>query len=151
MHLRAQLLDQRRSLPPPASSLARNTVEWSKSLTDPASRLSWDDLRVIRAIGKTGALATGAELLGINTSTIARRLSKMEEVLGATLFDRRRTGYVATVQGQELIALAERVELDVVGVARRVAGHWQRSEEHTSELQSLMRISYAVFCLKKKN
>src|SRR3546814_8642418 len=27
---------------------------------------------------------------------------------------------------------------------------WQRSEEHTSELQSLMRISYAVFCLKKK-
>src|SRR3546814_4025509 len=32
------------------------------------------------------------------------------------------------------------------------AGEWDyRSEEHTSELQSLMRISYAVFCLKKKN
>src|SRR3546814_8143788 len=31
------------------------------------------------------------------------------------------------------------------------AGHQLRSEEHTSELQSLMRISYAVFCLKKKN
>src|SRR3546814_2397659 len=30
-------------------------------------------------------------------------------------------------------------------------GEAQRSEEHTSELQSLMRISYAVFCLKKKN
>src|SRR3546814_8385562 len=31
------------------------------------------------------------------------------------------------------------------------SGHWRdRSEEHTSELQSLMRISYAVFCLKKK-
>src|SRR3546814_5296664 len=30
------------------------------------------------------------------------------------------------------------------------AGLWFRSEEHTSELQSLMRISYAVFCLKKK-
>src|SRR3546814_2474645 len=29
--------------------------------------------------------------------------------------------------------------------------HLERSEEHTSELQSLMRISYAVFCLKKKN
>src|SRR3546814_1315433 len=29
--------------------------------------------------------------------------------------------------------------------------HGRRSEEHTSELQSLMRISYAVFCLKKKN
>src|SRR3546814_9177742 len=37
--------------------------------------------------------------------------------------------------------------------ARFGAGKWQlgaRSEEHTSELQSLMRISYAVFCLKKK-
>src|SRR3546814_3574847 len=31
------------------------------------------------------------------------------------------------------------------------ARRWRRSEEHTSELQSLMRISYAVFCLKKKN
>src|SRR3546814_2330091 len=30
------------------------------------------------------------------------------------------------------------------------ASQYQRSEEHTSELQSLMRISYAVFCLKKK-
>src|SRR3546814_6495032 len=33
---------------------------------------------------------------------------------------------------------------------RRVQGADARSEEHTSELQSLMRISYAVFCLKKK-
>src|SRR3546814_1579595 len=32
-----------------------------------------------------------------------------------------------------------------------LAQHGERSEEHTSELQSLMRISYAVFCLKKKN
>src|SRR3546814_7892144 len=36
--------------------------------------------------------------------------------------------------------------------SRAVLGHrCSRSEEHTSELQSLMRISYAVFCLKKKN
>src|SRR3546814_5685586 len=41
------------------------------------------------------------------------------------------------------------VFLDVRNVDRHVLRH--RSEEHTSELQSLMRISYAVFCLKKKN
>src|SRR3546814_9349580 len=35
--------------------------------------------------------------------------------------------------------------------ARKRSGRSGRSEEHTSELQSLMRISYAVFCLKKKN
>src|SRR3546814_8474992 len=36
------------------------------------------------------------------------------------------------------------------GRATRRGEHGRRSEEHTSELQSLMRISYAVFCLKKK-
>src|SRR3546814_2347090 len=38
------------------------------------------------------------------------------------------------------------------GQGRQAESHWRaRSEEHTSELQSLMRISYAVFCLQKKN
>src|SRR3546814_4283129 len=37
------------------------------------------------------------------------------------------------------------------GAQAALAGVRRRSEEHTSELQSLMRISYAVFCLKKKN
>src|SRR3546814_8342859 len=39
----------------------------------------------------------------------------------------------------------------VAGLQRVNAAHPLRSEEHTSELQSLMRISYAVFCLKKKH
>src|SRR3546814_10330509 len=43
------------------------------------------------------------------------------------------------------------VESRAVGHIRRQAVLEARSEEHTSELQSLMRISYAVFCLKKKN
>src|SRR3546814_4491071 len=38
-----------------------------------------------------------------------------------------------------------------VSPAASTSRAWRRSEEHTSELQSLMRISYAVFCLKKKN
>src|SRR3546814_7805404 len=37
------------------------------------------------------------------------------------------------------------------GQCPHTLGFYKRSEEHTSELQSLMRISYAVFCLKKKN
>src|SRR3546814_1431475 len=39
----------------------------------------------------------------------------------------------------------------VGGVAPTYGNRLRRSEEHTSELQSLMRISYAVICLKKKN
>src|SRR3546814_7158757 len=42
-------------------------------------------------------------------------------------------------------------EIADIGDAEHVAVALIRSEEHTSELQSLMRISYAVFCLKKKN
>src|SRR3546814_5413992 len=40
---------------------------------------------------------------------------------------------------------------DLLGDNYRMLHRHDRSEEHTSELQSLMRISYAVFCLKKKN
>src|SRR3546814_9518321 len=39
----------------------------------------------------------------------------------------------------------------VAAVLDMIGGDYVRSEEHTSELQSLMRISYAVFCLNKKN
>src|SRR3546814_1605243 len=43
-----------------------------------------------------------------------------------------------------------RGDVQVAGSKNAVTKHMVRSEEHTSELQSLMRISYAVFCLKKK-
>src|SRR3546814_8650061 len=59
---------------------------------------------------------------------------------------------VLHVVSHESIALVELFELPCLG--QRVGGallrEIARSEEHTSELQSLMRISYAVFCLKKK-
>src|SRR3546814_1252951 len=44
-----------------------------------------------------------------------------------------------------------RVNLNIIGLDGRPQVKNLRSEEHTSELQSLMRISYAAFCLKKKN
>src|SRR3546814_5528879 len=50
-------------------------------------------------------------------------------------------------------AIFERRADNLLGTIERIAADLgsARSEEHTSELQSLMRISYAVFCLKKKN
>src|SRR3546814_16120372 len=54
---------------------------------------------------------------------------------------------VATKRGHDLRA----IEIESIEVWRGVFQcRFLRSEEHTSELQSLMRISYAVFCLKKK-
>src|SRR3546814_7622844 len=67
---------------------------------------------------------------------------------------RQRTDVVPPVaQGrqQALVGLDCECVLPVPGfVARAARNQAFRSEEHTSELQSLMRISYAVFCLKKK-
>src|SRR3546814_4157443 len=57
----------------------------------------------------------------------------------------------------EVLADNDMVRIAAVGWKARLGRHaligarQPRSEEHTSELQSLMRISYAVFCLKKKN
>src|SRR3546814_5689427 len=52
-----------------------------------------------------------------------------------------------------LIAAMSRPEIRIVSLTVTEGGYFidPRSEEHTSELQSLMRISYAVFCLKKNN
>src|SRR3546814_10207847 len=52
--------------------------------------------------------------------------------------------------GSAYYAYESKEELDAMREAAMAKGEKPRSEEHTSELQSLMRISYAVFCLKKK-
>src|SRR3546814_7952361 len=63
---------------------------------------------------------------------------------------------LAFIAGVDRILDMARTALNVVGnslaalVIAKWEGQYDRSEEHTSELQSLMRISYAVFCLKKK-
>src|SRR3546814_4053738 len=74
--------------------------------------------------------------------------------------DSGRGGGAEVGRDQRLLKLAKRpfVEFDagpdkageILVQPLRRAGEAARSEEHTSELQSLMRISYAVFCLKKK-
>src|SRR3546814_3631922 len=62
------------------------------------------------------------------------------------LYDRGGDAYVVELHRDgELVDRYDEVYFDMLGAVL------ERSEEHTSELQSLMRISYAVFCLKKNN
>src|SRR3546814_8744950 len=63
---------------------------------------------------------------------------------------------VPSCQMVRLVSSGTEATMSAIRVARGFTGRpkvvkFARSEEHTSELQSLMRISYAVFCLKKKN
>src|SRR3546814_2082997 len=75
-------------------------------------------------------------------SHIADALHKVPGVRSAQVSYADGNAHVATDPGTSLAALTAAI----AGL-----GNQARSEEHTSELQSLMRISYAVFCLKKKN
>src|SRR3546814_2437626 len=68
--------------------------------------------------------------------------------LAIRLGQRLSAGVAAPLKQSRLSLTAEAVTLDLP--APGAAFYGERSEEHTSELQSLMRISYAVFCLKKK-
>src|SRR3546814_7920330 len=73
------------------------------------------------------------------------RINDLIEVPRVRLIDENGE-QVGIVPVREALAKAQAVGLDLVEISPNV----DRSEEHTSELQSLMRISYAVFCLKKK-
>jgi DNA-binding transcriptional LysR family regulator len=84
--------------------------------------LSWDDFRYVKAIAETKSLAGAAESLGVNHSTVFRRLGQIEQQLGSRLFERGRAGYALTPCGEEMVALAERVGEDIVSFERKVTG-----------------------------
>lgn len=88
----------------------------------PTSKLAWDDFRLIKAIADAGGLTGAAAALGVNHSTVFRRLGQIEDQLGHALFERRKTGYVATSAGEEMTALASRIDDDVTAFGRRLAG-----------------------------
>ncbi|MBN9444950.1 LysR family transcriptional regulator [Bosea sp. (in: a-proteobacteria)] len=87
-----------------------------------SSKLAWDDFRLVKAITDHGGLTGAAAALSVNHSTVFRRLGQIEELVGMPLFERRKTGYVATVAGAEMASLAGRMEEDVTAFSRRLAG-----------------------------
>ena len=88
--------------------------------------LDWDDLRVFLAVHRTGALARAASELGVNPTTVSRRMGTLEERLGVRLFDRRSDGWVLSPEGRDLVPHAERMESEAIAAERRVAGADQR-------------------------
>src|SRR3546814_10607016 len=99
------------------------------------------DPTVQTQLDRLAALSPGRDILGLE------RIAELCARLGNPQLQLPRTFHVAGTNGKGSTCAFLRATLEAQG--RRV--HAYRSEEHTSELQSLMRISYAVFCLKKKN
>src|SRR3546814_2597749 len=75
----------------------------------------------------------------------------MRDCRGFTLVELMVVLVIVGLMGAAVVLTAPDDSRTLVREADTFAARLVRSEEHTSELQSLMRISYAVFCLKKKN
>lgn len=88
--------------------------------------MEWDNLRYVLAVADSGSVANAARALGVNHSTILRRLSAFERELGLRLFERLPNGYVPTAGCEELIATARSIDDVVTALERRLAGQDQR-------------------------
>src|SRR3546814_4695973 len=95
--------------------------------------------------GLKAALPKGAQVAREN---VERAVSTGQEVFGRTLKANEAIAQIAKAQVESTTAKVQAKAEEAVKGATKASR--KRSEEHTSELQSLMRISYAVFCLKKK-
>src|ERR1700751_2815698 len=86
------------------------------------SGFSWDEFRLVKSVAEARSLVGAAEILGVNHSTVFRRLAAVEAAVGARLFERSRSGYEPTAAGEERIALAATMADSVQEFERRVAG-----------------------------
>ena len=84
--------------------------------------MNWDDLRVFLAIAREGSLSGAARALGVNHSTVFRRLNDFEQRVGTRLFERLATGYALTPAGDDMRRVAARVEEEIEGLDRRLGG-----------------------------
>jgi DNA-binding transcriptional LysR family regulator len=114
------------------------------TMGDAFKALMWDDFRLIKAVADTRALPAAAAAIGVNHSTVFRRLRQIEEALGVPLFERHRTGYAPTQAGAEMADLANRLDADITAFTRRLAG---REIEPAGELRITTNDSLLVHLL----
>lgn len=86
------------------------------------TEIVWDEFRLVRAIAEARSLAGAADALGINHSTVFRRLGALEKTIGARLFERSRAGYAPTAAGEKMVELANRIADDIVDLERKITG-----------------------------
>lgn len=84
--------------------------------------LDWSDLRFALAIGRQGSPGAAAQELGVNATTVQRRLDALEQHLGARLFDRSRRGYQPTEAGALVLDQARRMADQADEIERQVLG-----------------------------
>lgn len=86
-------------------------------------RLNWDDLRFFLEVARSGTASGAARRLGVDYTTVSRRIRALEQALGALLFEKSRSaGFVLTVEGQHLLGHAETLESTLQAACEQVSG-----------------------------
>ena len=80
----------------------------------------WGDFKIMLALGRGGSVAGAARILGVDSSTISRRLAALEEALGATLILRGGREFSLTNNGKEAFATAEDIESSIAKTASAI-------------------------------
>ncbi|HEX6374710.1 MAG TPA: LysR family transcriptional regulator [Allosphingosinicella sp.] len=82
----------------------------------------WNDIRAFLAIARSGRLTAAAARLGVDHSTLSRRIAALEHALSTKLFDRSPSGYGLTEQGRQLLPIGEEMERLAIGAGEAVGG-----------------------------
>jgi DNA-binding transcriptional LysR family regulator len=82
----------------------------------------WNRFRTLLAVARGGTLAVAANELGTSISTVHRHLTDLETHLEVRLFERRGRSRVLTAAGESLVLRATRIEDEILGIERDVAG-----------------------------
>ncbi|HET8932926.1 MAG TPA: LysR family transcriptional regulator [Polyangiales bacterium] len=101
----------------------------------------WDDLRVFLAVLRAGSFSGAAEALGIEQSTVSRRVASLEAELGQPLFDRTPLGPKPSALAERMRVHAERLGSEVQAIADLAAGD---SNEVEGRVRLAMSESFAV-------
>src|ERR1700676_1262690 len=72
--------------------------------------IDWDDVRYFLAVARGGSVRAAGAHLGVNHSTVLRRIAQLEERLGAHMFEKLPSGYRLTAVGEEVLALGVQME-----------------------------------------
>lgn len=104
-------------LPAAAMTKTAGTICKNAHMTSASRHPSADDLLVLLAVGRTGTYTTAAEELGLNHTTISRRIAALEQSMGGRVLARVGGGWELTDLGREALAAAEAVESAVRSLA----------------------------------
>ena len=84
--------------------------------------MDWDDLRVFLAVARSESLSGAGRRLKIDPATVGRRITRLEEAIGARLFIKTPQGYSLTEGGARLLIHAERTEAAIDGASEALSG-----------------------------